>query len=61
MASGIAHYLEAEKILARGDEDATALARAQIHATLALAAATALKGPGRARWGKVAGRQEEVK
>lgn len=40
------------------DERPEVAARAQVHATLALAAATALKTPSRSKWGRVAGRQE---
>lgn len=47
--NGPEHYLEAEALLAsadqnflRGDDPSSALAAAQVHATLALAAATAL-------------------
>lgn len=53
MATGPSHYCEAERLLgiARESENAPIavaqiLAEAQIHATLALAAATALNTPG---------------
>lgn len=67
--TGPEHYKEAERLLATVEataEDtvgsvAATVAQAQVHATLALAAATALKPPSRARWGKVAGRQEEAR
>jgi hypothetical protein len=66
--TGIEHYREAEKLLAgqqtarRGSaEDLSVLIEALCHAQLATAAAMALKPPSRARWGKVAGRQEEAR
>lgn len=48
---GVFHYRQAERLLAEADETHdgqpadTNIARAQVHATLALAAATALLGP----------------
>jgi hypothetical protein len=64
--TGIEHYREAERLIDEAnsrtdrfpsDEYAQTIAEAQVHATLALAAATALKPSSRARWGHVAGRQ----
>lgn len=64
MSSGPEHYAEAEKCLARlpdleygSDEAREQLAEAQVHATLALAAATALYGIGKegGAWEKAAG------
>jgi hypothetical protein len=48
VATGPDHYRRAEELLARdGSLTGEALAAAQVHATLALAAATALAGGGR--------------
>ena len=65
MPSGIDHYRAAERMLAgqrtaeRGSpDDNRVLTEALVHAQLATAAATALRSPSRAKWGKVAGRQE---
>ena len=66
--TGIEHYREAERLIddpefAAAGDPALALqylAEAQVHATLALAAAVALKTPSRSRWGKVAGHQEKA-
>lgn len=51
MATSIEHYQEAERLLAfaaspsiRGDAVANTVATAQVHATLALAAVTAMRG-----------------
>ena len=66
---GDEHYKAAERWLykaeqpgARGIAETTesCSAIANVHATLALAAAVALKTPSRSRWGKVAGRQEKA-
>ena len=59
MATGPDHYRRAEELLARdGPLTGEVLATAQVHATLALAAATALAGIGRIEadaWREVAG------
>ena len=59
MATGPDHYRRAEELLARdGPLTGEMLATAQVHAMLALAAATALVGDGRIEadgWHEVAG------
>jgi hypothetical protein len=59
VATGPAHYRPAEELLARdGPLTGEVLATAQVHATLALAAATALAAWGRIEadvWREVAG------
>ena len=59
MATGSEHYRRAEELLARdGPLTGEMLATAQVHAMLALAAATALVGGGRIEadaWHEVAG------
>jgi hypothetical protein len=59
VATGPDHYRRAEELLARdGPLTGEVLATAQVHATLALAAATALAGVGRIEadaWHEVAG------
>lgn len=56
MATGPEHYRRAEELLARdGPLTGEVLATAQVHATLALAAATALVGGEADAWREVAG------
>ncbi len=56
MASGPKHYREAERLLDRAQETGVLefIDRAQVHATLALVAATALGGLGSGDWQDVA-------
>jgi hypothetical protein len=62
MASGPEHYAEAERLLlrlnllglkARAEEAPAVLAEAQVHATLALAAATVGDGTAKAHWARL--------